>query len=242
MAILTFDSDNREVKGGVDHVVVYPKSKNFVGFAWDGVSEVGVNPNGGDVNSIWADNICYAKIRGKENFAGSIKAYDYPDEWKPCIGIKTHGDYDIVHVHGQSHDSFNLAYRTKTFDKDGNWVMSTYHTLFGLSAGTSEETNKTLEEGFEPEEFSFDFEGTPVRLGATDLYACDFDFDVPVVNDKEVLSITDNTLVVNGRTFKKADIATAALYIGRLYGTGTAGSGTDASCVSTTALFGTTGS
>lgn len=235
MSKLQFDDDNRVVRGGVDHVVLYPKSKNYAGFPWDGVTEVNVNPNGGDVNSIWADNICYAKVRGNESFAGSIKAYDYPAEWKPCIGVILAEQTNIVSAGGQSHDPFNMCYRTKTYDKTGVWVWSTYHVLFGLTAGTSEETAKTLEEGFDPAEFTFDFEGTPVKFKSTDVVSCEYTFDVPVSGGKEVATVPSAALTVNGREFTVADITKALAVLVKLYGG--EGDTANAACADTTSTF-----
>lgn len=233
MALIFDQDDYRHVSGGVDKVALYVGTAKS-GYAWNGVSEVGINPSGGDVNTIWADNIVYAKVRGNESFAGSIKAYMYPQEWKQCIGIKDATGYVGVQMAEQTHEPFNLCYREKTFDKDGKWIYSTYHVLFGLSAGVSEKTAKTLEEGFEPEEFSFDFEGTPAQLGNTGKFACEYTFTVPCNDDGvEITTATASSASITrgDKTWAAAEQQKVIGYLAKLY------TGTTVACLNPATVF-----
>ena len=49
----------REYEVGVNHAVLYVMSGSSYGdgVAWNGLTGVDENPDGGDINDIWADNI-----------------------------------------------------------------------------------------------------------------------------------------------------------------------------------------
>ena len=84
---ITWDgTGDRWFQTGVSHGVLYPMDNTGAypaGYAWNGLTGVDENPDGGDTTDLWADNIKYASFRNPENFGGTIKAYTYPDEFLP---------------------------------------------------------------------------------------------------------------------------------------------------------------
>ena len=58
-------SGEREYEAGVSRGVLYPMANGAYqsGVAWSGLTGVDENPDGGDINDIWADNIKYASFQ-----------------------------------------------------------------------------------------------------------------------------------------------------------------------------------
>lgn len=226
MAKLTFDElADRKVVAGVDHAVLYKKTVSgdtitWGGVAWNGFTSFEKSNDGGDATTLWADNIAYLKLRGRESFAGTINCYTFPKEFYPCIGATaiTVGDSGpSVYAHEQEHEVFRLCYREVLYDGNGQYGWR-YHVLYNLTAGPSDETAETLDDSIDPQEFSFDVEGTPVAWSAKSMTACEWTFDLESLNE---------------------DTATGTVkgWIDTLYGNNASTSAKTSSCPDPAALF-----
>ena len=153
----------RWFSNGVSRGVLYPMNANGTyadGVAWNGLTGVDENPDGGDTTDLWADNIKYASFRNPENYGGTIKAYTYPDEFLPCDGVKLDGG---VSFGGQKRQPFGLCYRTE-LDNDtgtGGYVL---HLIYNSTVSPTSKSHNTKNENPDAEEMSWDYKSTPVNV------------------------------------------------------------------------------
>lgn len=159
-------SGQREYEVGVDHGVLYPLGTNGYedGVAWNGLTGVDENPDGGDINDIWADNIKYATFQTPENHKGTIKAYMFPDAFYPCNGmVSPTGMTGLVYA-GQTRKSFGLCYRTLIGTDTDEKAGYKLHLVYNSKVQPSSRSHGTKTENVEPEEMSWDYSSTPVAV------------------------------------------------------------------------------
>lgn len=161
---LTWDaSGSRWFSSGISRGVLYPMSNAgtySAGVAWNGLTGVDENPDGGDTTDLWADNIKYASFRNPENYGGTIKAYTYPDEFLPCDGQTK---VDGVTFGGQKRMPFGFCYRTE-LDNDtgtGGYVL---HLVYNCTVSPTSKSHNTKNENPDAEEMSWDYKSTPVNV------------------------------------------------------------------------------
>lgn len=167
MAKMVWDQTGfRYFHTGVSDVALYPMGDNgySTGIAWSGVTGITQSPDGADAQNFYADNIKYLSLRAKENWKGSIKCFQYPEEFNACIGLKEITTGSGVYIGQQTRTNFGLIWKTKIGnDAIGEDLGYMIHIAYGLSAGPSEKENNTTNETPEAVEFSFDLESTPVK-------------------------------------------------------------------------------
>lgn len=167
MAKMVWDQTGfRYFHTGVSDVALYPMGDNgySTGIAWSGVTGITQSPDGADAQNFYADNIKYLSLRAKENWKGSIKCFQYPEEFNACIGLKEITTGSGVYIGQQTRINFGLIWKTKIGnDAIGEDLGYMIHIAYGLSAGPSEKENNTTNETPEAVEFSFDLESTPVK-------------------------------------------------------------------------------
>ena len=69
---------------GVSNVALYPQTSTGeygAGVAWNGVTNISESPSGAEATTLWADNGKYLNLYSAEEYASSIEAYMYPDEF-----------------------------------------------------------------------------------------------------------------------------------------------------------------
>lgn len=168
MAKLVWDqTGDRLFEAGVKNVVLYPydSSQNDYGdgVAWNGVVSINENPSGAEPNPIWADNIKYANLLSAEEYAATIEAYTYPDEFAECDGSAslTTG----VTISMQKRKTFGLCYRTE-IGNDTDDLSHGYklHLVYGCLASPAQREYSTLNDSPEPISMSWDISTTPVPV------------------------------------------------------------------------------
>ena len=156
---------------GVNHGVLYPydsaeadKSKAYKnGVAWNGLTSVSESPSGAEATALYADNIKYLNLTSKEEFAATLEAYTYPDEFAVLDGSA-----DIatgVKIGQQNRGLFGLCYRTEL----GNDVQDVdygykLHLVYGCKATPSERSYQTINDSPEAITFSWEINTTPVAV------------------------------------------------------------------------------
>lgn len=164
---IQWDADGqREYNVGVSKGVLYPM-KNGVyqaGVAWNGLSGVDENPDGGDINDIWADNIKYASFQTPENHKGTIKAYMFPDEFYPCNGMASPEGMPGLVYGGQKRSSFGFCYRTEIGTDRDEAAGYKLHLVYNCKVSPSSTSHNTKTENVEPEEMSWEYSSTPVSV------------------------------------------------------------------------------
>ena len=150
------------VKNGVLYVYDTENNKYGDGVAWNGLTAVTESPSGAEATALYADDIKYLNLMSAEEFGGTIEAYMYPDEFKPCNGEI---DLDGMTISAQTRKTFGLCYRT-TLGNDtmGNEYGYKIHLVYGALAAVSEKAYATINDSPEAITFSWEFTTTPVAV------------------------------------------------------------------------------
>lgn len=150
------------VKNGVlyvqDNTGAYP-----TGVAWNGLVGVTESPSGAEATALYADDIKYLNILSAEEFACTVEAYTYPDEFMACDGSASL--VNGVYVGQQARKTFGMAYKT-TIGNDvaGNGLGYKIHLVYGCVAAPSEKSYQTINDSPEAITFSWDIKTTPVPV------------------------------------------------------------------------------
>lgn len=165
-ALVWDDTGKRKFETGVDKGVLYPLNASTSaydsGFAWNGLIEVDEKPGGASSNPQYADNLKYLDLYSIETFAGTIKAFTYPDAFAACDG--TVAPKVGVYVGQQSRQKFGLSYRTKVGNDVSVDLGYKLHLVYGATASPSEKDYATVNDSPAPLNFSWDFETTPITV------------------------------------------------------------------------------
>lgn len=157
------------VEKGVLYVAegtAYPK-----GVAWNGLINVAEKPSGAEASPLYADNIKYLNLISGEDFAASVEAYYYPDEFAACDGSAEL--VPGVTVGQQARKTFGMSYVTKLGnDVDGAAHGYKIHLLYGCTAAPSEKSYGTVNESPEAITFSWELSTTPVNVPGMKPTAC----------------------------------------------------------------------
>ena len=152
---------------GVDRTVLFPMTANGThgnGVAWSGITAINESPSGAEPTKIYADNIVYGVLMSPEEDALTVEAFTYPDEYAECIGEATIGTGAVIKQ--QVHKHFGLAYRTMIGnDTAGTDYGYKIHIFWDCVAGTSEDSNSTINDS--PEQKTFSWSVTTLPIAAT---------------------------------------------------------------------------
>lgn len=156
----------RSYETGVDHGVLYlPDAQGAYtdGVAWNGLTAVTESPSGAEANPQYADNIKYLNLISAEQFAATIEAFTYPDEFSQFDGIVTPSPG--VSIGQQSRKGFGLAYRTLFGnDVEGTDYGYKLHLIYGATASPSEKAYHTVNDAPEAIAFSWALATIPVAV------------------------------------------------------------------------------
>ena len=149
------------VKQGVLYIPtsgVYSK-----GVAWNGLTAVTESPSGAEATALYADDIKYLNLMSAEEFACTIEAYTYPDEFAECDGSASL--VAGVNIGQQPRKTFGLCYRTTIGnDTDSNAHGYKLHMVYGCLAAPSEKAYATINDSPEAITFSWEVSTTPVNV------------------------------------------------------------------------------
>jgi len=170
MSVLLWDKvGERKYETGVDHVVLYKMENGAysAGVAWNGVSAISQSPSGAEANAVWADNIKYLNILSNEDFAASLEAYMYPDEWEECDGLRSPASG--LTMGQQARKSFGLTWRTLIGnDEVGTDYGYKIHFLWNGLAAPAERANNTVNDSPEAMTMSWEISTTAPTMTSTD--------------------------------------------------------------------------
>lgn len=168
---LTWNNEGeRFYETGVKKTVLYLKeNKNgeqkpyAKGVAWNGVTSISESPSGAEATALYADDIKYLNLLSNEEFAASIEAYTYPDEFAECDGSAELATG--VTVGQQPRKQFGLCYRTAVGnDVDGTEKGYKLHLIYNCLAAPTEKSYATINDSPEAITFSWDISTTPVEV------------------------------------------------------------------------------
>lgn len=133
------------------------------GIAWNGLTGFSEEPDGGDAEEIYADDIKYLSLRSTEDFGGSISAYTYPDAFMECDGSAEL--MTGVVVGQQKRKLFGFSYvSTIGNDVENNDYGYKIHLIYGCTAAPSSKDYQTINDSPEAIEFSWDIDTVPVNV------------------------------------------------------------------------------
>ena len=165
-ALVWDKTGERLYETGVSKCALYPQSTDGsypLGVAWNGITAVNKNPSGAEATALYADNIKYLSILSTEEFAATIEAYMYPDEFAECDGSAEL--LTGVKIGQQKRKAFGLAYRTELGnDVEGTDLGYKLNLIYGALAAPSDESNSSVNGTPEAKTFSWSVSTTPVNV------------------------------------------------------------------------------
>jgi hypothetical protein len=133
------------------------------GVAWNGLTNVSEKPSGAEATALYADNIKYLNLISNEEFAATIEAYTYPDEFAECDGSVDIGEGVVIGQ--QKRKKFCFSYQTKIGnDVDGNDKGVKYHVVYNCLAAPTEKGYATINDSPEAITFSWEVSTTPIEV------------------------------------------------------------------------------
>lgn len=174
MSAITWDAQGEHFyQTGVDRGVVYPTwdptNATYTGgaftggVAWNGLTAVNESPSGAEPSPVYADNIKYLNLISAEEYAATIEALMYPDEFAECNGMKEVATG--VKIGQQPRKPFGFCYRTLLGnDTDGTNAGYILHLIYNCTASPSEQSHETVNESPDASPLSFEVSTTPVAV------------------------------------------------------------------------------
>lgn len=167
MAKIAWDkTGERFYETGVQNGVLYIRDAAGLyplGVPWNGLISVTESPSGAEATPQYADNIKYLNMVSAEEFAATVEAYTYPDEFAACDGSAEVAPG--VYIGQQSRRTFGLTYKSVVGnDVDGNDLGYKLHLIYGALAAPSEKAYSTINDTPEAITFSWEVSTTPVAV------------------------------------------------------------------------------
>ena len=168
VALAWHETGDKQYELGVDKGVFYPlnatTSAYDKAYAWNGLISVNESPSGAEVTKNYADNDVYMSLMSAEEFAATVEAYNYPDEFALVDG--TAEPVPGLYVGQQPRKPFGLSYRTKVGnDSKGMDAGYKIHLIYNAMAAPSEKAYSTVNDSPEATTFSWELSTTPINAG-----------------------------------------------------------------------------
>ena len=168
VALAWHETGDKQYELGVDKGVFYPlnaaTSAYDNAYAWNGLISVTESPSGAEVTKNYADNDVYMSLMSAEEFAATVEAYNYPDEFALVDG--TAEPVPGLYVGQQPRKPFGLSYRTKVGnDSKGMDAGYKIHLIYNAMAAPSEKAYSTVNDSPEATTFSWELSTTPIDAG-----------------------------------------------------------------------------
>ena len=172
MAKITWDgTGERKYENGISRGVLYPRNASGVyqtGVAWNGLTSIDQNPEGGEPNELWADNIKYGVLYSTETLGLTINAYTFPDEFMACDGSK-----EIItgaYIGQQTRMGFGLTYRTEIGSDANPAAGYRLHIVWGCKCSPSDRSYETVNDSPDAMELSWEVTTEPEVVGDGSTY------------------------------------------------------------------------
>ena len=156
------DVGKRFYELGVSKGVLFVKDDTGAygnGVAFNGLISVTESPSGAEPNPQYANNKKYLELMSPEEYAFSIEAFTYPDEWEECDGS---ANLEGVIVGQQPRKKFGFSWVTNIGNDVSENLGYKIHIAYEALAGVSEKAFSTINESPEAVTFSWDATTTPV--------------------------------------------------------------------------------
>lgn len=155
----------RKYQTGVEKGVLYPFNNGTYpkGYAWNGLTAVTESPSGAEPSPLYADNIKYLNLISREDYAATIEAFMYPDEFGECLGYKEIAPGVIAKQ--QKRKQFGFSYQSR-IGNDTEYEEYGYiiHLVYGCMAAPTEQAHNTINESPDAGTMSWSVSTTPVEV------------------------------------------------------------------------------
>lgn len=150
------DPTKRAYESGIDRGVFYPPSG--VGVPWDGIISFDKATAGAAPTPVYYDGVKVDDQPAPREFAGTLKAYMFPDEFMEVDGYsEVAPGFDLGE---QLPGLFDLSYRSLLNDGAHYKI----HILYNLTATPSNTINESVSNQVTPATFSWNLVGIPEPL------------------------------------------------------------------------------
>ena len=144
---------DRVYQTGLSNGVLYVDG--LEGVPWNGLKAINERPAGGIAIPRYFDGVKYFTSPKLEEFAATIEAYTYPDEFAQCMGM--HSNVPGIVLDQQARKEFGLVYKTLIGnDLQGNNLGYQIHLVYNATAGPNEKPHATIGESTVPIDFRWD--------------------------------------------------------------------------------------
>lgn len=161
MPVITWDDPGRKFfEQGLDRGVLYPTDGSPV--PWNGLLSVTENVSGGESKAVYYDGNKFLNYHGGEDFAATLEAFTYPDEFGVCDGSQPVAGGLIITK--QRRVEFGLTYRTQVGlgdDLDHGYKI---HLIYNALAAPSQKARPTRGQVITPTTLSWDISTRPVKV------------------------------------------------------------------------------
>lgn len=159
MAPLVWDKvGERLYEAGLDRGVLY--KEDSTGVAWNGLRSVDETLDNITAEPRIFDGIKYLDEPAVGDFAATLSAFTYPDEFLEYEGVVSMGDG--LFVGDQQPKRFGLTYRTRVgSDVEGTEHGYKIHIIYNLTAVPSAVDFSTMTQTIEPADFSWEISAVP---------------------------------------------------------------------------------
>jgi hypothetical protein len=144
---ISWDSTDPVYSSGVSQGVFYPQ--NSPGVPWNGLISV-LEKGDASQTSLYLDGQKYRNQVPAGNFAGTISAFTYPDEFEPYNG-------QVSSVMGQPRTSFGFSYQTN----------NELHLVYNAMVSPSNDQYVSLGDTATPVSFQWNFTTLPIDISET---------------------------------------------------------------------------
>lgn len=143
MATIEWDQvGSRYYESGIDRAVLYPSEGNAV--PWNGITSVAEKMTGDVGTPIYFDGIKFGDAFAIGDYAATVKAFTYPNEFMELEGVAPAGNG--LFIDNQRPKRFGLSYRTKIGNDDGPDLGYKIHVVYNLTAIPAQKNYKTQSE------------------------------------------------------------------------------------------------
>ena len=132
------------------------------GVAWNGLTAVTESPSGAEETKLYADDIKYASLRSAEEYAYTIEAYTYPEEWEPCDGSAQVATG--VTIGQQKRKGFGFSWVTTVGNDVSDEVGKKIHIAWNSTASPSEKSYASINDSPDAITFSWECSTSPVNV------------------------------------------------------------------------------
>ena len=157
--LLWDEAGTRVYESGVDRGVLF--RADGTGIAWNGLISVNEHVEGNEISSTYFDGVKITEVVVPGDFAATLMAFTYPDEFSEFEGIVDIGNG--LFAANQKQKRFGLSYRTMIENDSGEQDYK-IHILYNLLAMPSQKSYQTASNVTNPIEFEWNISAIPGEI------------------------------------------------------------------------------